>query len=151
MLKALATISLMLLLCSCEIFGWDSSGGADGENPTTGDDFENQIGIASNYYIDIPMAYPNTGSEAPTESTGGPQIQIPDLEEQPRSIIISEQNALALTKAACDQTATSILNINNQEAETTISWQNESMSMGSLSLSKNTTGDPPLKLITCIN
>ena len=149
MLQALSTVALMLLLCSCEIFGWDSSGGADGENPANSDGGYNQI--ANMYYIDIPMSYPNTGSEAPTESIGGPQIQIPHLEEQPRSIIISEENALALTKAACDQTAVSILNINNQETETTIFWQSETMSMGSLSLSKNPTGDPPLQLITCIN
>jgi len=150
MLKATTLLTLMLLLCSCEIFGWDSSGGATGEIPTNRSD-EEYSQISNTYYIDVPISYPNSGSETPTETASGSQIIIPSLEEQPRTIVISEENALILTKAACDQTATDIVNINIQETETTVSWQNENLFIGSLSLSKDTSGDPPLQLITCIN
>lgn len=152
MLKATTILSLMFLLCSCEIFGWDSAGGADGDvTKSPVDSIENNKNIADLYYIDVPMNYPNTGSETPTSTASGLKILIPDLVEQPSTVVISEENALKLTKAACDQTAVTILNINVQETETTIFWQNASMSMGSLSLSKEEVSDPPLKLITCIN
>jgi len=152
MLKKVVLLSLMFCLCSCEIFGWDSSGGIDGDvNKNPAIDIGENVEITNTFYIDIPMGYPNAGTEAPTESMGSFQIQIPNLESQPRSIVISQENALILTKAACDQTAATILNVNVGADETLVFWQNDSMSMGSLSLTNVASGDPALQTITCIN
>jgi|GEM_PF-4901150 len=150
MIKTIITTALMLLLCSCEIFGWDSAGGNNGDPESVTSDDE-LIEIASLYYIDVPMGYPNAGSTPPTESAGGSQIAVSGFKDQARSVVLSEENALILTQAACDSTATTIMNINFEESETTVSWQNSSLSLGSLSLSNDEVSDPPLQLITCIN
>jgi len=148
-MKILVLTLLTFGLCSCEIFGWDSVGGNNGETPKT----EVDSGTANSFfYLDVPMGYPNQGSAPVRETGGGSEIIIAGLDENTRSgILISPEDALKITQAACDETATTILNVDRQPTETIIEWENQAMSMGTLAVSREALSDPPLQVISCIN
>ena len=149
MFKITITLALMFSLCSCEIFGWDSSGGNN--EGVTSDQQPNNSKEPLSFYIELPLSYPKQGSAVPEETVSGSVISISDLTEQDSSEELSTQNALRLTSAACDQGVTAIININVDAVNTNITWLNENTDMGSLTLSNEEVSDPPLQLITCIN
>lgn len=138
---------VLLFFCSCEFLGWDSSGGNNPEG-----DLHNTIDADSTgFFIEAPSGYPLNGSATILETESGDLIGISDINVSATSDLnsMTNEDALKIVQAACDETATTIDNI-DVATDATISWTNQGAQSADLVLYNATQGTEIFRLIECL-
>lgn len=139
----------LLLLCSCEIFGWDSSGGnnCDGICPHL------EIGADTAFYffLEAPATYPHAGSASITETDEGDIIYIAGTGLNVTSDLntLSNEDALTVAQNACDSTAVTINSV-TVTTDATVNWTNSNSDILELTISDATIGTDQHRLIECL-
>lgn len=149
--KKIILLLPLLFLCSCEIFGWDSSGGVDIVTPIPSDLNDEQIEMASapnDFFVVSSQVQSTTSStddddivSLPTDSLDSTS----DLEN------ISNEDALIVAYDVCDDTAISIESIDLIDGDAIITWTNQASEVSSLSITNDIFGPEGLRAIECLN
>ncbi|MGH1468657.1 MAG: hypothetical protein ACRBBP_07235 [Bdellovibrionales bacterium] len=145
----LSLILPLILLCSCEIFGWDSSGGNNCDGECQHSDIE--ADTAFYFFLEAPATYPFSGAAEVTTTDEGDIIYITGTELNATSDLntLSHEDALIVVQKACDSTATTINSI-TVTTDATVNWTNSTSDILELTISDATMGTDGHRLIECL-
>lgn len=138
---------MFICLSGCNLFGWDSSGGNNGDITSPVDGTTKM----QRFFISAPANYPLNGSALIINTDEGDVIVVEDTDVTSVSDLndISSADSLKIVQASCDETATSISNI-EIATDANIEWINEASQTAELILYNATQGTDSIRLIECL-
>lgn len=138
---------MLIYLSGCKLFGWDSSGGNNGDiiSPVDG------VTRFQKFFLSAPENYPFSGSATIISTDEGDLIVVENTDVTSVSDLnnISTEDALKVVQASCDKTAASVSNI-EVTTDANIKWTNETSQTPELVLYNATQGAESIRLIECL-